>query len=228
MACKLNIKDWALEDRPREKLMAQGAAVLSDAELLAILVGSGNADETAVELMRRIMNDCDNNLSQLGRLTLEQLTKYKGMGPAKAVTIMAACELGRRRSREEVAQKKISKSQDIAAYYQPTLQDLSHEECHLLILRNNLTIQDSCLISRGGITASAVDIRMILRETIARSATSIALCHNHPSGNLTPSTEDKQLTTRLQKACEVMQIKLLDHIIVSCMGYYSFADEGIL
>ncbi len=228
MKDKLNIKDWAQEDRPREKLMAQGAAALSDAELLAILIGSGNAEETAVTLMRRILKDCGENLSQLGTMTLEYFTRYKGMGPAKAVTLMAACELGRRRSREEVVQKKITKSADIAAYFQSTLQDLLHEECHLLLLRHNLTVLDSCLISRGGITASAVDVRMILREALSRSATSIALCHNHPSGSLNPSTADKQLTQRLQKACEIMQVQFLDHIIVSCMGYYSFADDGLI
>lgn len=228
MAGKLNINQWAVEDRPREKLLSQGARALSDAELLAILIGSGTADETAVDLMRRVLADCGGSLQALGRMKLDDFTAYKGVGPAKAVTLMAACELGNRRVSEPVERKKVSSSRDVAEFFLQRLSELPHEECHLLLLRNNMTIIDSCLVGRGGITESAVDIRLILEQAIRAHAVSIALCHNHPSGSLVPSTYDKQLTKRLAEACRIMQIRLLDHIIVSDQGYFSFNDEGLM
>lgn len=228
MTERQTITTWALEDRPREKLMKKGPGALSTAELLAILIGSGNTEETAVELMRRLMNDCKGKLQTLSRMTIEELTakKYKGMGPAKAVTIMAACELGRRRSIEPSESQKMKSSEDIAAYFRPMLQDLSHEECHVMLLRNNLTLIDTHLISKGGLTASTVDVRTVVRQALLANATAIALCHNHPSGSLVPSSPDMMLTKQIKEACSLMQIAFIDHIIVSSEGYYSFADEG--
>lgn len=222
------ITSWALEDRPREKLMKKGPGALSTAELLAILIGSGNTEETAVELMRRLMNDCKGKLQTLSRMSIEELTakKYKGMGPAKAVTIMAACELGRRRSIEPSENRKMKSSDEIAAYFRPMLQDLPHEECHVMLLKNNLALIDTYLVSKGGLTASTVDVRTVVRQALLANATAIALCHNHPSGALTPSSADVMLTKQIKEACNLMQIAFIDHIIVSSEGYYSFADEG--
>ena len=223
----MNINEWAEEDRPRERLMSRGAEVLSDAELLAILIGSGSSDETAVDLMRRVLSDCGGTLRLLGKLRLEDLTKYKGMGPAKAVTLLAAMELGRRRTGEpEQERVRISGSADLGAWFQPRLQDLPYEECHVMLLRQNLTVISTYMLSRGGMSESAVDIRLILQKALLVGAPVIVLCHNHPSGNLQPSRQDKELTTKLSRACAVMNIRLLDHLIVSDQGYYSFADNG--
>lgn len=225
----MNINEWAEEDRPREKLIARGAATLSLAELLAILIGSGSSDESAVDLMRRVMADCDGRLKRLSRMKLHELTAYKGMGPAKAVTIMAACELARRRESEQPEEQvRMNSSEDIAAWFRPLLQDLPHEECHLMLMRQNFTVMDTCLLSRGGLTESAVDVRLILQHALLKGAPVIALCHNHPSGNLRPSRADDQITANLKRACEVMRIHLLDHVIVSDHGYYSYANEGKL
>lgn len=228
MADKLNINQWAQEDRPREKLLAQGARALTDAELLAILIGSGTADENAVELMRRILNDCGGSLQALGRMRLDDFTRYKGVGPAKAVTLMAACELGSRRMKEPVERRRMDSSKDIAGYFLPMLQELPHEECHVMLLRNNLTVKGTFLVGRGGITESAVDIRLILEAALRNQSTAIVLCHNHPSGSLSPSTMDKRLTRQLNEACRIMNIRLLDHIIVSDQGYFSFNDQGLI
>ena len=234
---KLNIKQWAEDDRPREKLMLKGAAALSNAELLAILIGSGSADESAVALMKRLLSDCDNRLKTLGRMSLEELTgtvevdgtasgrkktarRYKGLGKAKAVTIMAACELGRRRMEEDVVElPSIRSSMDLYHYFLPQMQDLFHEECYAVLMNQACRIMDKVLVSKGGLTETAVDIRLILREALLRRAPVIALCHNHPSGNLRPSVEDDRLTDRLQKACRMMNIRLLDHIIVADGGF---------
>ena len=225
----MNINEWAEQDRPREKLIARGAAALTDAELLAILIGSGSSDETAVDLMRRILADCDGRLKRLGRLKLEDLTAYKGMGPAKAVTLMAACELGRRRESEPQEEKvHILRSTDVAAYFRPILQDLPYEECHLMLLKQDLSLLETSMLSRGGIAGSAVDVRLILQRALLKGAPVLALCHNHPSGNLRPSTQDRQLTAALASACKVMGIRLLDHVIVSDRGFYSFSDEGAI
>ena len=225
----MNINEWAEQDRPREKLIARGAAALTDAELLAILIGSGSSGESAVELMRRILADCDGRLKRLGRLKLEDLTAYKGMGPAKAVTLMAACELGRRRESEPQEEKvHILRSTDVAAYFRPILQDLPYEECHLMLLKQDLSLLETSMLSRGGIAGSAVDVRLILQRALLKGAPVLALCHNHPSGNLRPSTQDRQLTAALASACKIIGIRLQDHVIVSDRGFYSFSDEGAI
>ncbi len=243
---KLNIKQWAEDDRPREKLMRKGAAALSNAELLAILIGSGNVEESAVELMKRLLADCDNRLKALGRMSLEELTgtvetedgntgkkklarRYKGLGEAKAVAIMAACELGRRRMEEEAQELPAMRSSvDLYRYFLPLMQDLFHEECHVLLMNQACRVMDRMLVSKGGLTETAVDVRLILREALLRRAPVVALCHNHPSGNLRPSAEDDRLTDRLQRACRLMNIRLLDHIIVADGGFYSYCEEGKL
>ncbi len=245
-ATKLSICQWAEEDRPREKMMRKGAAALSNAELLAILIGSGNAEESAVDLMRRVLVDCDNRLKTLGRMPYEELTgwvtatdpqtgkqkkmrRYKGLADAKAITIMAACELGRRRMEEENAEKtSIRSSADLYGFFLPRMQDLAHEECHALLLNQACGVIDRVLVSKGGLTETAVDIRLILREALLRNAPLVALCHNHPSGNKRPSAEDDRLTERLHNACRTMNIRLLDHIILTDGDYYSYCDEGRL
>ena len=243
---KLNIKQWAEDDRPREKMMQKGASALSNAELLAILIGSGTVEASAVGLMKRVMADCDNRLKTLGRMSLEELTgnvevwdketgkkkrvrRYKGLGEAKAVAIMAACELGRRRMEEDAVElPSIRSSVDLYHYFLPQMQDLFHEECYVLLMNQACRILDKVLVSKGGLTETAVDIRLILREALLRRAPVIALCHNHPSGQVRPSMEDDRLTDRLQKACRMMNIRLLDHIIVAEGGFYSYCEEGKL
>ena len=226
----MNINEWAEDDRPRERLMKYGAETLSTAELLAILIGSGNREETAVELMRRLMVDCDDSLQTLSRRRLDELTdgKYKGLGQAKAVTIMAACELGRRRAYETAVAVRMDNSEKIAAYFRPMLQDLPSEECHVMLLSQNFAFQGTRLISKGGITSSVVDVRRVLHEALVGNAPCIALCHNHPSGSLKPSQADKDVTARLKESCQVMDIRLIDHIIVSNSGYYSFNDSDMM
>lgn len=228
MSERLNINQQPIEDRPREKLIAHGAESLSKAELLAILIGSGNSRETAVELMQRVLTDCHGNLTELSRMSLDALQAYRGMGPAKAVTVLAACELGRRRATERASQQRMTDSATIAAYFQPLLQDKAHEECHVMFLRNNLTFMGETRISEGGLTATAADMRMVLREALLRQSTAIVFCHNHPSGQLSPSTPDRELTHRLVEGCRAVDITLIDHVIVSTLGYYSFHDEGEL
>ncbi len=223
------IKNWAPEDRPREKMMAQGTAALSNAELLAILIGSGNSEETAVGLMQRVLQDCRGSLNTLGRMTINDLTsRYKGIGEAKAITLLAACELGSRRRREEVVEKrKIGDSSDAYEYFAP-MRDLPLEEAHVLMLRQDRSIIGEAMVSRGGIAGTAVDVRELMRHAVLNRATSIVLCHNHPSGNLQPSREDNSLTQHVAEACNVMNIRLIDHIIVSDCGYYSYHDNGKL
>lgn len=224
---KLNINQWAEEDRPREKLMRLGAEALSDAELLAILVGSGSTKETAVELMKRVLSECDNNLNTLGKMTIGELCKYNGIGEAKAITILAACELGKRRQHEKVKErKKISTSQDIYEYMHPMMQDLNTEEAWVLLMNQNFKLIKSARISRGGITETSVDVRIIIKEAVLANATVIALCHNHPSGNIEPSAEDNRITEKVRMACKTMRLHFLDHVIVTDGGYYSFHDNG--
>ena len=224
---KLNINQWAEEDRPREKLMRLGAEALSDAELLAILVGSGSTKETAVELMKRVLSECDNNLNTLGKMTVGELCKYNGIGEAKAITIIAACELGKRRQHEKVKErKKISTSQDIYEYMHPMMQDLNTEEAWVLLMNQNFKLIKSARISRGGITETSVDVRIIIKEAVLANATVIALCHNHPSGNIEPSAEDNRITEKVRMACKTMRLHFLDHVIVTDGGYYSFHDNG--
>ncbi len=224
---KVNIKDLPLDERPREKMMARGAAALSDAELLAILIGSGNSEETAVGLMQRVLLDCGNSLNALGRMTIDELTtRYKGIGEAKAITLLAACELGSRRRREEVVeQRKINTSLDAYEFFS-NMRDLPLEECRILMLRQNRRIIGEALISKGGLTGTAVDVRELMRHVVLQRATSIVLCHNHPSGNLRPSREDDLLTERVAAACKMMNIQFVDHIIVADTGYYSYKEEG--
>ena len=224
----MKLKEQSLEDRPREKLMALGPTALSPAELLAILVGSGSPGESAVELMQRILADHAHSLKELGRMSITDLKRYRGMGEAKAITILAACELGKRRMLEEARAKTVIKSSiDIFKQLQPLMADLDHEESYALYLRNDHSIIGApYLVSRGGMTETAVDTRIILREALQRAATTIILAHNHPSGNKRPSREDDNLTDYLNRACKVMSIRLLDHLIVADTDYYSYRDQG--
>lgn len=226
---KLNINQWAEEDRPREKMMAHGARVLTDAELLAILIGSGSQDETAVELMRRVLSACNNNLNELAKLSLEQLCRFKGIGPAKAVTVMAACELGHRRKLAEVEERLVVRTaRDLYNHFHPKLADQPVEEFWVMLLNNACRVIDSRCVATGGITEVTVDVRLVLREAILGRATAIVLCHNHPSGNVRPSRQDDQLTDRLRQACDLMNIRLMDHIVLTDGRFYSYADEGRL
>ena len=224
---KLNINQWAEEDRPREKLMRLGAAALTDAELLAILVGSGSPKEDAVSLMKRILADCNNNLNTLGKLTIRDLCQYNGIGEAKAITILAACELGKRRQMEKAEERPdLGTATFIYNHMHPVLQDSDVEEFWVLLMNQNHRLIKKLCISRGGITEVAVDIRIIMREAVLVNATIIAVCHNHPSGSLRPSKPDDDLTFSLLKASQLMRIKLLDHVIVTDGNYYSYHEEG--
>lgn len=226
---KLNIKEWAEEDRPREKMLSKGIAALSDAELFAILIGSGNTDETAVELTKRILASCNNNLNELGKKSVEELCSFKGIGEAKAITIISTLELGKRRKQAEAEESShITCSTDIYRIFHPLMCDLPTEEFWILLLNHTYKIIDKVRISTGGITETTADIRSILREALLRRATSIILCHNHPSGNIRPSREDDRLTQQIFQATKIMNIALSDHIIVCDGKYYSYADEGKL
>lgn len=227
MAGKLTINHWAEEDRPRERMMMHGVSALSDAELLAILIGSGNTEDSAVELMRKVLSDFHNNLNELGKTTVDELCHYKGIGPAKAITILAASELGKRRKEKEVEErKKILSSRDVYQYFYPLMCDLPIEECWILLLNQASKVIDRIKISSGGMVSTTVDVRCILREALLKRAVSMALCHNHPSGSICPSKEDDQLTEHLDKAAKVMNIRLIDHVILTDGTFYSYADEG--
>ncbi len=224
---KLNINQWAEEDRPREKLMRLGPSALTDAELLAILVGSGSTKEDAVTLMRHILADCKNNLNTLGKLTIRDLCKYNGVGEAKAITILAACELGKRRQSGKPEERPdLGTATLIYNYMHPQLQDLDVEEFWLLLMNQNHRLIKQIRISHGGITETAVDIRIIIREAVLANATMLAICHNHPSGSLRPSPMDNDLTTSIQRACQLMRIKFLDHVIITDGAYYSYRETG--
>jgi len=224
-----SIKNWAIDDRPREKMENHGADVLSKAELLAILVGSGIPGKSAVEMMHEVLADYNDSLKLLGKANIESLTRYKGMGKAKAITVLAACQLANKRLEEELEpHQKISETRDAFLYFRPKMQDLTTEECHLLLLNNGLKVINSVMLSHGGLTGTAVDIRELLRHALLAQATSVILCHNHPSGNLRPSREDNSLTERAVQACQTVGIKLLDHIIVSDDKYYSYSEQGKL
>lgn len=226
---KLAINQWAEEDRPREKMRIHGAAALSNAELLAILIGSGNVEESAVELMRKVLNDYRNNLNELGKCTVEELCRYKGIGVAKAVTILAASELGKRRKAEEPAERRqIRCSQDIYSFFHPFMCDLPVEECWVLLLNQASRVIDRVRIGQGGLASTVVDVRCVLREALLKRASSFVLCHNHPSGNITPSREDDKLTMSLFQAAKTMNIRMLDHVVLADGTYYSYADEGRL
>ncbi|MDR5591737.1 RadC family protein [Christiangramia sp. SM2212] len=223
------IKSWAEDDRPREKLLQKGKLSLSDSELIAILIGSGSKNETAVELSKRILSSSKNNLSELGKLSINQLCNFKGIGPAKAVSIVAALELGRRRRLEEALElKNIGSSQSVYEIMQPIIGELPHEEFWILYLNNSNKVIEKFQISKGGITGTLVDVRITLKKALEVGAVSIILVHNHPSGNLKASEADKQLTRKLKVASESLDIKVLDHIIVTEKSYLSFADEGML
>ncbi len=226
---KLNINEWAEEDRPREKLMRLGPAALSDAELLAILVGSGSTKEDAVSLMKRILADCHNNLNTLGKMTIRELCAYNGVGEAKAITILAACELGKRRQAEKPEERPdVGTATRIYNQMHPLMQDLDVEEFWLLLMNQNHRLIKQMRISHGGITEVSVDIRIIMREAVLSNATMLAVCHNHPSGSLSPSKMDDELTANLNKACQMMRIKLLDHVIVTDGNYFSYHESGRL
>ncbi|MBO6288673.1 MAG: DNA repair protein RadC [Prevotella sp.] len=226
---KLTINNWAEEDRPREKLMALGPEALSNAELLAILIGSGSTKESAVDLMKHILNDCQNNLNTLGKMTIRELTEYTGMGPAKAVTVLAACELGKRRQLEKAEERpQINSAEAIYSVMHPKMQDLDVEEAWILLLNQNFRLIHKERISHGGITGVSVDVRIIMREALLHNATVVAFCHNHPSGSLHPSREDDALTQSIRKACEVMRLHLLDHVIITDGAYYSYHEQGRL
>lgn len=224
---KLPIPQWALDDRPREKLERLGAEALSDAELLAILIGSGTSKMSAVELMKQVMSDCDNSLNALGKLTIEELMDYPGIGLAKAVTILAACELAKRRVAQGPKERQtLSSAQDIYRYMLPEMQDLSVEEAWIILMNQSYKVIKRKRVSHGGITETSVDVRVIIKEALLCNATVVVLCHNHPSGNPHPSGADNQLTQRMKNACDTMRLYFLDHIIVTESGYYSYMEEG--
>lgn len=226
---KLTIKQQAEDDRPREKMMMKGAGALSDAELLGILVGSGNTEETAVQLMQRVLAEAGNNLNQLGKWEIQDFSKFKGMGPAKSVTIMAALELGKRRKLQETLErKKILSSKDVYDIFHPLPADLPTEEFWILLLNQASRVIDRVRVSSGGISQTMADVRTILREALLQRAVQMVLIHNHPSGNLTPSLADRQLTEHIRKGAQTMDIAVTDHLIVTDAGYYSFCDEGLL
>jgi DNA repair protein RadC len=223
-----SIKNWAEEDKPREKLMLKGKDALSDAELVAILIGSGNRKESAVDLCKRILASVDNNLNTLGKLSLKQLMEFKGIGEAKAITIAAALELGRRRRMEEAPElKKITSSKAVFEIMQPLIGELPHEEFWVLYLNNTNKVVHKAQISKGGITGTVVDVRLIFKIAFESNATSIILSHNHPSGKLMASDADRTITKKLKSAGEQLDVAVLDHIIITENGYYSFQDEGI-
>lgn len=223
---KKAICEWDESDRPREKFMVEGSHELRPAELLAILVGSGNAEEDAVTLMQRILDDNKGSLKRVGQLSIPELCRYKGIGPAKAVTILAACELGVRRAMEGVDTERIDTPEKIYHYFYPKLRNLNVEEAHILLLNQRLGLIRSVMIGRGGLDRTMVDVRIVLREAIMGNAPHIALCHNHPSGDCTPSVADNKLTSDLKKACDTVGIKLIDHIVFADGNYYSYCDEG--
>ena len=224
-----SIKNWSQDDQPREKLLNKGKAALSDAELVAILIGSGNREESAVDLSKRILAGVENNLSELGKLSIKQLMHFKGIGEAKAITIMAALELGRRRRSEDALEKKkIISSVSAFELMQPIIGELQHEEFWIIYLNNSNKVIQKNQLSKGGITGTLVDVRLVLKKALEVGATGIILAHNHPSGTLTPSEADKQLTNKLKVASESLDIKVLDHVIVTEKAYFSFADENLL
>ena len=226
---KLNINEWNEEDRPRERLDRLGAQALSNAELLAILIGSGTPKMTAVDLMKQVLRQCDDNLNTLGKMSINELTAFDGIGPAKAITILAACELGKRRQAEDVADRAdFSSPALIYKYMHPKMQDLDLEEAWILLLNQNYKLIKAVQLSHGGISETAVDVRIALKHALLHNATILALCHNHPSGSTRPSKEDNKLTESFRKACELMRIHFLDHVIVTDGAYYSYREQGRL
>jgi DNA repair protein RadC len=224
-----SIKNWAIDDRPREKLLAKGAAALSNSELLAILLNNGSKNKSAVELAKEILKLGHDNLNELGKLSIHEFKQVRGIGQAKSIIISAALELGRRRHASASLEKTVVRSsRDIAGYLQATLKDHSYEVFAVVFLNRANKINHFEIISKGGITGTVADPRVILKKALEEDATSIVLCHNHPSGNLQPSRADEELTKKIKDAAGYFDIKIIDHIIVSEEGFYSFADEGIL
>ncbi len=224
-----SIKHWSEDDRPREKLLNKGKDALSDAELVAILIGSGSRNESAVDLCKRILASTGNNLSALGKLSIKQLMEFKGIGEAKAISIVAALELGRRRRGEEALQlHKIESSHSVFELMQPIIGELPHEEFWIVYLNNSNKVIHKNQLSKGGITGTLVDVRLVMKTAIEVGAVGLILAHNHPSGTLKPSEADKQITQKLKTAAESLDIKVLDHLIITEKAYFSFADEGLL
>lgn len=224
-----SIKNWSQDDQPREKLRDKGKSVLSDAELVAILIGSGSREESAVDLCKRILASVDHNLNALGKLSIAQLMDFKGIGEAKAITIVAAMELGRRRRLEDAVRlDKITSSRSVFDLMQPIIGELPHEEFWILYLNNSNKVIQKNQLSKGGITGTLVDVRLVLKSALEVGATALILCHNHPSGTLFPSQADKDVTLKLKTAAQSLDIKVLDHLIITEKTYFSFADEDIL
>lgn len=226
---RLTITQMSEEDRPREKLMRHGAEALSSAELLAILVGSGNRNETAVELMKRLLHDCSDNLAVLGKMSLEQLMAYHGVGEAKALTIIAACELGKRRQRTDMPDRVVLDSaESIYHFLHPIMCDLDVEEAYALLMNQSFKLIKQVRLSHGGLTETAVDVRLIIKEALMVNATIIALAHNHPSGSVRPSRADDMITKNVLDACKTMRIHFADHVVISDGDYYSYKENGKL
>jgi DNA repair protein RadC len=225
----IKITEWAVEDRPREKLISKGTSSLSDAELLGILISSGTKEKSAVDLGRELLGLVNNNLNSLGKLSINDLTKLNGIGPARAVTIAAALELGRRRKLAEIPEApQIKCSKDVADIFQPLLADLLHEEFWILFLNRSNRVISRMKLSQGGVSGTVTDVRIVMKKAIENLASGIIVCHNHPSGNLNPSESDTKITQKIKEAGNLMDIQLLDHLIISDKDYYSFADNGLL
>lgn len=223
------LKTWAVEERPREKVLANGIQYLSDSELLAILLGSGTRNMTAVELARQILQQSGNSLHELGRQHINDLVKIKGVGPAKGITLLAAMELGRRRAATQHADKiPVKSSETVYKLFHPLLGDLDHEEFWLLMLNRANRVLGRFKVSQGGLSGTVIDTRIILKKALDNLSSSIIVCHNHPSGNNQPSDADVKITEKLKKAAEMLEIKLLDHVIIADKSYFSFADEGLI
>ena len=226
---KLNINQWAEEDRPREKLMAKGAEALTNAELLAILIGGGTTKKSAVELMQEVLHDCGDTLRGLNHMTLQDLLRYNGIGEAKALTIIAAAEIGKRRMMEDSRQiPQMRTGADVLKFMSPIIQDLNHEESWAMLLNNNARILHLSHLSTGGLAETTVDVRMLLKEALLHDATCFILVHNHPSGNMRPSRYDEELTQRLNRAAQAINLRMIDHVIVTEGEYYSFSENGKL
>ena len=223
------IKNWDREDRPRERLIANGAGTLSKAELLAILIGSGVPGKSAVDVMRAVLADYGDSLMQLGKASVQDLMRYEGIGEAKAVTIVAACQLANQRLKEDLPQRmRLNTPADAFNYFKPRMQDLTIEECHLLLLDQGMSVKGSVLLSRGGIAGTSVDVRCLLREALLGQAVAVVLCHNHPSGRTNPSREDDNLTKKAAEACKAVNIRFIDHVIFAGNNYYSYQENGKL
>lgn len=224
-----SIKNWSDDDKPREKLVQKGKSILSDAELIAILIGSGSRSESAVGLSKKILASVHNNLNELGKLSVNQLMQFKGIGEAKAVIIVAALEIGRRRKGEDALKTtKISSSKHVFELLQPLIGELPHEEFWIVYLNNSNKVMHKSQLSKGGITGTLVDVRLVLKQALELGAVGLVLAHNHPSGTLKPSVADKEITEKLKRASEALDIKVLDHLIITQKEYFSFADNNIL